>query len=187
MIEINLLPENLRAKKEIDAGLGQIMHFVKIGVAVLAGIHLLLFFVSLAYNYVGLRLAKNRARITWQDADTAGLQKEFSAIQNRAKVITDLTKEKSEWAERLDRLSSVLPNGVWFNSIQAEKGLLNIRGSVVSLKGDEVEILHIFLDNLKKDAFFSARLKNIDVVSIDRSNLFGVEVADFSIKGLFSQ
>lgn len=183
MIEINLLPEELRSKKEVNIGLGRIVHFARLGFIILAGVHLLLLFSMLLYKYNVGRLEKTKSRISSQDLDAGPLKKEFSAIEDRIRIISALSKNKSYWAERLDKLSSALPNNIWFNQIRAGSGILDITGSVVSLKADEVKVLNKFLDDLKKDASFYSGFKNIDVVSIGRSSLFGVEVFNFSIRG----
>ena len=61
---------------------------------------------------------------------------------------------------------------------------MNIEGSVVSRAGNEVDILRKFLQELKSDSGFYSGFKNIDIVSIVRTNLSGVEVTNFSIKGV---
>lgn len=183
MIEINLLPQDIRSRKQINLGLGNLIYFAKLGFIILAAIHLLLFFISLAYKYSAIRLDKAKSKISSQDIDAGPLKKEFMAIENRIKIISDLTKTKSHWAERLASLSLTLPNGIWFEHIRGQGGILDITGSVVSLRGDEVEALNKFLHDLKKDTSSYSGFKNIDIVSIGRSNLFGVEVADFSIRG----
>jgi Tfp pilus assembly protein PilN len=187
MIEINLLPEDLRSKKEMNLGLANVIYFAKLGFIILAAIHLLLFFTSLAYKYSAIRLEKAKSKISSQDIGAGSLKREFAAIENRIKIISDLSKTNSHWAERLGKLSLALPNGVWFNHIRAQSGILDITGSVVSLRGGEVEALNKFLYNLKKDTFFYSRFKNINIVSIGKSNLFGVEVADFSIRGWLAE
>ena len=187
MIEINLLPEELRSRKQINLGLGRVIYFAKLGFIILAAIHLLLLFISLAYKYSAIRFEKTKSRISSQDIGAGSLAKEFMTIENRIKIISDLSKTNSHWAERLQKLSLALPNGVWFNHIRAQSGILDITGSVVSLKDDEVEALNKFLHDLKKDTSFYSGFKNIDIVSIGKSNLFGVEVADFSIRGWLAE
>lgn len=185
MIEINLLPENLRHNKEMALGLDKIIYLAKIGFLILIAVHLLLFFVSLAYNYAAVRLEKTKAKISGEDAGS--LTKEFNALTSRVKIIGELTNHKSRWSERLNKLSSLLPNGIWFNHIQAGNGNLEITGSVVSLKKNEVELLNKFLESLKADLSFYSGFKSLDIVSIGRSNLFGVEVVVFSVKGLLAE
>lgn len=183
MIEINLLPENLHSKKQIAIELDTIIFFSKLGIIVLVAIHALLLFTFLVSKYRYHRLDKEWSRLSSQNADVISLKKQVNAFKDRISLIDRLTESRTHWAERLQSLSLLLPKGIWFNHIHGTEDSLDIAGSVVSLQANEVEILHKFLQALKKDTLFYSGFKNIDIVSIVRSNLFGVEVVDFSIRG----
>ncbi|PIQ89013.1 MAG: hypothetical protein COV72_05060 [Candidatus Omnitrophica bacterium CG11_big_fil_rev_8_21_14_0_20_42_13] len=185
MIEINLLPENLRlskAKKGID--FDAVVYFAKLALIVLVGLHVLLLFSVLFYKYRVSSLGREWSHISSKNADVIKLKKDVEGLEARLGITNKLAVEKSRWARRLNSLSLLLPKGIWFNRMRASDGILDITGSVISLKGEEVDSLHKFLQALKKDKFFYSGFKSMEIVSIVRSNVSGVEVIDFSIRGV---
>lgn len=185
MIEINLLPDNLRINKQEAAGWDKIIQFCRVGIVVLAGINIVLFLACLFYGYRDSALVKVFAGISSNNSDIAAIKNDISAAEEKIKLVDKLTQSGySQWAMRLNKLSSLLPRGVWFSRIRIAKDALEIQGSVVSLKGNEIEILNEYLKALRADALFYPGLKSIELGPIARSVIFGVEVTDFSLKGL---
>lgn len=184
MIELNLLPQDLRGRKQIVFNLDKIIYFSKIGFLILIAIHVLLLFICLFYKFRADTLNKEWGRISSQNADVVSLRSEISVFEKVIENTDKLTRVRFPWTLKLDKLNSLLPGGVWFDHIRGAEGSLNITGSVLSRNKDEVEILNNFLQDLKNDPSFYAGFKNLDVVSIVRSNLFGVEVVNFSIRGV---
>ncbi len=184
MIELNLLPQDLRSRKQIVFNLDKIIYFSKIGFLILIGIHILLLFICLFYKFRADAFSKEWGRISSQNADVLSLRNEISVFEKAIENTDKLTRVQFPWTHKLGKLNSLLPNGVWFKHIRVAAGSLDITGSVISRDKDEVEIINNFLQDLKKDSSFYAGFKNLDVVSIVRSNLFGVEVINFSIRGV---
>ena len=87
--------------------------------------------------------------------------------------------------KKLNRLSLDLPSGIWFNEISANlKKEFILRGSVVSLKKEEMLLINQFIDNLKKDTDFFKDFSKLEMTSAQSGEIGGYEVNDFVISGV---
>lgn len=186
MIEINLLPEELRKKE----GLRLPKEFYIIGVGVLS-------FLIVLHATTGMIIKWKRYRVvklTQRWAKLAPLRKSVDVIRQetadldkRAGGIDRLMVRRFLWSEKLNQLSNLVIPGIWIRTLSLNpsppsKNLpltLNLKGSVVSRQGEEMAIVGKFITNLKNDRDFSGDFKNIELKSIQRRGIRGTEVMDF--------
>jgi Tfp pilus assembly protein PilN len=184
MIEINLLPEELKAKakpKKIAMAIESKYFLYPIpfifGILVCVYIYLL-----------GLNLAKNRQltqlNAKWQKLEPQrkileDFKKRYALSTEDAKAIEQLTKENINWSEKLNKLSLLLPSGIWFNEIAISPGDFVLRGSVVSLQKKGMDLITEFIDRLKKDTAFSGDFKNLELSSTQWKTIAGYDIVDF--------
>lgn len=187
MININLLPNDMRKGTQDIFGMDAVIYFSKVGLVILILAHLLLVSLYLFYKFNNSRLEKKWNDISLKSSDIITIKKDISLINDKNKFIDKICPEPSNWAMRLNKLSLLIPAGSWINKLRIEKGNLDIAGSVVSLKGDEIEVLNKYLEALKSDALFSSGLKSIDIISILQNSIFSVEVYNFSLRAIFSE
>ena len=187
MIEINLLPEELKAdlKKQAPSPAlkqAKAIAFFILGLLVL--LHLGLMGI-LAVNSVQL----NALNVRWRTLQPKlKLVQEFKGegivLSQGANSIQQLVSKRLAWSKKLNRLSLDLPSGVWFNEISATlKKEFTIKGSVVSLKKEEMLLINQFIDNLKKDADFFKDFSKLEISSAQSGEIGGYEVNDFVISG----
>ncbi len=118
MIEINLLPEELRKKQMPKLAMPDIpVAGVKIGVVVFLGLHALVVLTVILMNArLGAmrteagELGQMNRQITSQKAQTI-------AMQSRLKQIDGLTQRKFLWTSLLNALSDSTIKGVWLNRL----------------------------------------------------------------------
>lgn len=186
MIEINLLPEELRKKE----GLRLPKEFYIIGVGVLS-------FLIVLHATTGMIIKWKRYRVvklTQRWAELAPLRKSVDVIRQetadldkRAGGIDRLMVRRFLWSEKLNQLSNLVIPGIWIRTLSLNpsppsKNLpltLNLKGSVVSRQGEEMAIVGKFITNLKNDRDFSEDFNNIELKSIQRRGIRGTEVMDF--------
>ena len=86
------------------------------------------------------------------------------------------------WAKRLNTLSDVTPEGVWFTelSLDEDKGLV-IQGSAIGQGGAEMVSVGRIVSDLKANADFSSVIKDIQIESIKRVQEKEVELVQFTL------
>ncbi len=203
MIEINLLPLELREKKKISIPLQGIFKtrliFVVLGSLFL--FHLLL--ISLGgINARRLNsLKKTWAGLSFEREQLEQLKQELKEIDARIPLIEQLISKRILWSNKLNRLNDAIVTGVWLNELSLEtkeeqakgrpargkvsKGkvskFLIIRGSCASRTKDEPALIGRFMQNLKDDPSFSADFAEIELGPIKKRKILQTEVMDFHL------
>lgn len=196
MIQINLLPEELKIKtkgrnsdpaviKNPLALIQERLFIYAIG-AVLALFILAHFFLAV------LLISKNRQLVSlnrkWLDSaaqkkEVDEFNREFSATFQDSSVLAQLSRQRILWAQKLNALSLHLPAGVWFNEILLNGNSLTIKGSVISLQKEEVVLINRLLDNLKAAVEFSKDFSGFELSNVQKRSLGGYDIADFVLVG----
>ncbi len=196
MIEINLLPEELRVKVKAknselamvksSMGFNQDQLFIY-AIPVLLGIFILihLYFATVAIFKNGQLISLNRKWVQMEPQKKIfdEFNKEFFAASADAGITQTLTSQRVIWAQKLNKLSFNLPAGIWFNDISINSKNITIQGSVISLKNEEVSLIHKLLDNLKTDAEFSKDFSGFQLSNVQKRHIEGYDVADFVLVG----
>lgn len=196
MIEINLLPEELRVKaraKGVEhAGPAKIAPFSREQLFIYAIVALLGLFVSAHIFFAAAAIFKNAQlnslnqrllALAPQEKELAEFNKEYSAVSQSTGFVRMLTGKRILWAQKLNKLSLNLPPGIWFNDISINAKDITIQGSVVSLEKKEVGLINKLLDNLKADSEFFGDFVNFELTGVQKKNIGGYEIADFILTG----
>jgi Tfp pilus assembly protein PilN len=188
MIEINLLPEELRKKKSepvfnLNIEAEKLKFFVIGGVA---GI-LILIIIALSLSsfirkaQINSLLAKEKNfsdRLSAVDA----VNKEIAVLKAKMTVLDQLTNRKFLWAEKLNQLSDLVLPGIWFTRVYTDsENRLVIEGSVISKSEEAMAFVGKFMKNVKDDQRFFKDFKNIKLESVQRKNKEEKDVVDFKI------
>ena len=189
MIEINLVPTELKKKKKSSSFLGRsnIPLEVIVGIGggfliLLIGFHvlLLLIFGAQETQHVLIKSQWDQLQPTKEKVDS--LLNEMRNIQGKNKSIEDLVGNgRILWSRKLNILGDVLPRGVWLTKVTFSGGDLTIEGSSISRQNDPMVNIHDLASALKADPHFLEHLGGLEVGSIQRRNINKVEVADFLI------
>ncbi len=195
MIEINLLPEELKIKikgrqehsgaktplaqmqeKLFIYGLGVIL-----GLLILAHFYFMVQFVlknnklnSLNRKWAGMS-AQRKVLDEFQGTSGAGQEAGLLGQLNRQRVLV---------SQKLNELSLQLPPGVWFDEISFNANTLTIKGSVVSLKKEEIQLINKLLDNLKTTGSFAKDFYGFELTKVQQRSLGGYDITDFILTGL---
>ena len=183
MIEVNLLPPELRKKEpKFKIAVPKETLYLVGGTiaAVLILIHAILI-VSLIAKKVGYaNLNRKWQQIKPEKSRIDGLKKEQKTISDKIKAIDKLTKKgRISWAKKLNIINDVLPQGVWLRRVEFTGTELKIDGSAVSLKGEEITLVNRFTSALKNNKDFYSDFQDMQIGSIKRRQIKNMEVADF--------
>ena len=189
MIELNLLPDEMKAKKKKMMELQEInLPFVPITVgfiACLIAIHILLI------GYTGLQ--KNTlSKVNREWEAMAPGQKELNELRGRvrqieAKVtaIDELTKNRVTWASVLNEIRDTIIQNVWISDIslqrQGDQKVLVIEGYVAGSSGEATSTVGKFLHALKGNAKFSSYFRDVKLDGIRSSIVMTYEVMRYRI------
>ncbi len=186
MIEINLLPEDLKPKTTPPSEsmeLIRVIYFMPFILAILIVTHILLGGVFILKSaQLGIVNAKWR-KLEPQRKLLEDFKKESDGLSGDAQLIKQLGLGNISWAEKLNKLSLSLPAGIWLNELTLAKKILTLRCSTVSLKKEELTLINKFIDNLKGDAEFFKDFSNLELGPIERRVIAGYDIVDFTLTG----
>ena len=214
MIEINLLPKELRKKIELpDISFLPIIAGV-VGVVVI--IHLL-FGLSVNLKARTLkRLEKKWGEISPDKTVADKVIRELTAMRAKIDAIDTLIQGRMSWAKKLSDLSDAMIPGVWLNRLWIEKKALHkkeektrkgeggkpqakaepetmivetlhLNGSVIVTGGEETATVGKFMWSLENNPGFFADFSEVESAYMQQSKLKDIEVMDFELICYFKQ
>lgn len=184
MIEINLLPEKLKSEKDNTTFLKE--WFFDIFVVVVA---LLVFFhfscaIVILIKKRQYRVMNQQWMIKLPEIEKSRVWKEENKIATQASQdMTKLSQQRIIFSRKLKLMSEFLPEGIWFNRLQIKQKDFRLEGSVVSLEKEQMSLLRIFLEQLKKENMFFADFRRLELGPVKMRQLSGYQVMDFSLEG----
>ncbi len=183
MIEINLLPDELKAKtrKGIKINM-ETQHFLYLIPLVFAGlvlVHISLTAIGIVriYEFKALENKWNKLKPQREIADN--LRKKYDVWASNARLIEELNSRALHWSQKLNRLSLDLPSGIWFNEVQASRKEFVLKASAVSLQKEEMSLIKQFLDTLKNDTRFLRDFSSLELGSVQKRSIAGYDIIDF--------
>jgi Tfp pilus assembly protein PilN len=188
MIEINLLPEELRHKtkgKKTGPGIEtkHLLYIVPFIFGVLICAHFYLAVANIIKSQQ-FRILNNK----WQSLESQrsmleSFKKENAVLSQDTSAIQEMVGKRVDWSEKLNKLSLDLPSGVWFNELSISAKDFMLYGSAVSLQKQEMNLIKGFMDNLRNDKSFFKDFNNLDLSSVQRKTVGGYEIVDFIFTG----
>jgi Tfp pilus assembly protein PilN len=186
MIEINLLPEELRKKEESVNLLAElpIKRSAVIVVIVFFGLQILATLGAFSIS----------AHSKWMKAETVKLR-EMSKEILAQKALTALIKKRSEkadaaiqqpflWSSLLNALSDSITKGVWLTHLSITNDnkakQLRLDGSLVG-RGEETALAGKFIKELKSNPLFNELFNEIELVTMKQKRIKEFDVYDFEI------
>ena len=177
MIEINLLPKELK-KKKIKLELPNIK-FTPIIIGVVAFI----VFVQLVLS-VTLMIKKGytlkRLEAKWtvfepKSKELLAMNEQLESLTRKVKNIDSLVAKRLSWTKKLNDLSDLMTPGVWLNSLSIDevggRKILSLKGSVSSSGMDEAALIGKFMKNLKENKSFFKDFSEIALGTIQKTEV----------------
>jgi Tfp pilus assembly protein PilN len=188
MIEINLLPEEVRAKNKMaeQTGIPPFLLVIPLVLALLLVAHLVLGVIQgIKSSQLGiLNSTWNSLSVKKKEVDEFKSQRQFQAKDIGA--VQALLNKRTNWAQKMNRMSQVLPGGIWFTELSISQTSFTLRGSVLSLQKDEFAAINVFLEALKNDKAFYDGFTSLELGPLKRKRIGEYEVFDFILNGVLS-
>ena len=180
MIEINLLPEEMKLKNARSSGQPDyLLYLIPLLAGVIVLVHLYLGLAQFSRSVEFSALNKKWSTLAPQREKLAVFKSAGESVSKQEKLLRDLAAKSVAWAQKQNKLSLDLPNGIWFNEISLNSKEMVVHGTVVSLEKEEVDLINKFLSNLKQDPGFMKDFNGLELNSVQRRNIGTFEVADF--------
>lgn len=184
MIEINLLPQELKIKsKKVGLEPSYFLYLVPLLFGILICVHVYLAILGIAKNCQFHALNNRWQKVAPQRKTLEDFKKEHELLSSDANIIQQLTAQRINWSEKLNKLSLNLPSGIWFDEIIVTSLDFTLRGSVVSLQKEEFGLINKFINNLKNDEGFFKFFNNLELSSVQRRVIGGYDVVGFVLVG----
>ncbi|MFA5147522.1 MAG: hypothetical protein WC491_00180 [Candidatus Omnitrophota bacterium] len=193
MIEVNLLPVQMRSKRKEQASFPSlpIMPIAASIVAFLVLLQVLLFLMAQVKGATLSSLKKKNEKIRVANVEAVKLDDSVKVLSSKVDVIDKLRGSRFNLAKKLNDLSDSLVSGVWLRSIDVKKGeataepgilkeLLVIDGSSVVTDGKE-DAIGKFVNSLKDNTPFSDDFDEIELSKVERKKIKNTEILDFII------
>jgi Tfp pilus assembly protein PilN len=190
MIDINLVPEDLRKKKKSRSLLKgfRIPLEVVIGSAgglflILVLVHIILLFTITAKLGKKNVLLQEEKEIGPAKNKVEGVITDLRSLQARRSSLKEVMGEGTiQWARKFNNISDALIQGVWIKKISFNEEALFIKGSAISKQGREMVGVHNFASALKNHAEFMDGFKDFSLGAIQMRKIKDIDIADFLIK-----
>jgi len=182
LLHINLLPET--ARKNVLSPIEQFHRtpLMWVGVVLLVGVALSVWApVSIRRQQLA-QLTVQIQELTPKKQAVDQLQQFVQRLRAQEAAFHRLGRAAGGWSRRLNVLSNVTPDGVWYTELvlNKEKGLL-IYGSAIGEGGNETVNIGRLVQDLKADEHFSAVIKDIQIESIKRFQQEELELVQFTL------
>ncbi len=194
MIEINLLPEELRNRviKPVkqDNGIGLAKPGLQLLILAIPLVFVLLALIHIYFIFAGISssvrlglLKANWEKSSVERKAVEDFNAEHSLVSGDAQEIQKLLSERVNWSEKLNKLSLSLPAGVWLEFVSGSGKEFYLKGKAVSLDKTEVSLIRNYIEEIKAKPEFMKNFNSLDLTSIQKSSIGVYEVADFSLTG----
>jgi Tfp pilus assembly protein PilN len=182
MVSINLLPEAYRKPRVSKVEQLHRSPLAILAVGALVGMAALGWMVLLMRQARLAQLTQRLQQLASQKTAAEELKASVQQLRDQHTVFQRLSRERSQWARRLNILSDVTPEGVWFTDLSLDQGKgLIVQGSAIGRGGEEMVRIGRLVQDLKADAAFSAVVQDIQIESIKSVQEKEIEVIEFTL------
>lgn len=191
MIEINLLPEEMRKQKKspfkLDLEVGKLKILIGGGVVcvLILSLAILSAGASLRKRQV-VRLMSEEQKLAPQKSQVESVDKDMSVLKTKLSVLGEITQRDFLWSKKLNELSSLVLPGIWLTRVYTDSDeRLVIEGSVISKKGKAMASVGKFMKNIREHSSFFKDFSNIKLDTVQQKSAESRNVVDFEISLYF--
>ncbi|MFH1552650.1 MAG: hypothetical protein ABID83_03310 [Candidatus Omnitrophota bacterium] len=197
MIELNLLPKELRKKKKPPAQLPRIPVLpIAAGVAVvLVVMHILFVLFVMNNNRLSRTLKAKWEQIQPEREKTESIARETNALQRRITAVKEVSRPEISWARLLSGLSQAMIPNVWLSDFELKfdgraynikKGserptTLILTGYALGKSEAATTAVAKLINSLKRDKDFSEYFADVELQDMRTHEIAGEEAMAFSL------
>ena len=209
MIEINLLPEELKKKpspfsafSKMDMSGLDIKNIpvlkivIGIGIAVI-GIQLVLFSIGMIASSQLSSVSKKLNDMLPQKKVADALKAQVADINKRSAAIDELMLKRFSWAKKLNELSDCVTPGIWFSELYYDErpipgknnkslpGALVVSGYASGTGEQGASLIGKFIKTMQDNKSFYSDFEKIDLVTTKSDKVDNQDVMSFKVACYF--
>ena len=188
MIEINLLPEELRRKEPLWLSLTQlpIRKAAIMALSIFLGLQILAVGLIVTAHVAAAGMRSQAASLKQENRELLARKADLQELKKRMWQIQTLTHRNVSWTVLLDALTESITPGVWLRqlSLTDDKKSLKLEGSVLA-KGGETAAIGRLIKSLKEHQRFGAFFTDIQLSSMTEKKIKESAVYDFILICIF--
>ena len=181
-ISINLSPQ----KENITSVILQRLGSYTFQMGVLAALILILvlflqvFIFGQAYKYNDY----SKKWKNWGEKDklVKKIKKDIFRLKEEKRKIEEIATPEYDTVLILSNIFSSLPKNVWFEELNCEKGIINLKGYVLKWGEDYLISLDGFINSLREKEYFSLNFNQINIKESHKAIFNGLETVKFTIE-----
>ena len=202
MIELNLLPEDLRKKKKTRTVQMPEIPVIPIAAGVIALVTAAHFLLGLLVGYndnLAKTLKKKWVSMEPQRKMTEVITRNINDLEKRTEAVKNIARPDLNWTRLLSGLNRAMIPGVWLNgmkityngkpydinSASTDPGELIISGYALGKSEVATAIAARFLNSMKETVDFSGYFREIELKSLRTGSVAGEDVMTFSLTCYF--
>jgi Tfp pilus assembly protein PilN len=190
MIELNLIPEELR-KKRARIELPEIP-LVPIAVAAVGALVVLQFALGSIIYLSQKQLAgldKKWESLLPKKIALDKIKEEIAAVGEKVTAVEGLIKKQVHWSRLLNELSNSLTANIWITKLFYEESpgrynktrTLTLQGSAAGKSEEATSLIARFIEALKENKNFFADFDTVELISIREGQVAGQDVMNFTL------
>ena len=189
MIEINLVPPQLRKQTKGKMLLGHFKIPMEVIIGILGGVifllvfvHFILFFINFYQIAAYKNLQSQWEKIAPEKKAVDIVLTKLRQLQGDTKALEEITVQKqNNWSQKWNLLSDFLPKGVWLTNLDLKDDVFIVAGSSLSRQQKDISSVNAFTSSLKDSQEFMKFFADMELGSIQRRQLGTIDIVDFSI------
>ncbi len=203
MLELNLLPKNMRGLKARKLKFASRMKYVKLGSVLIVISFGVVFFILMLFAQTHRskvsRLEGEQANLAPRMTELESLEDEVEEIKKKLSVLETIVEQHVQFSEILEGLSRSTLENVWFTSFEARRGRsssdfqrsrgrtddsgsLTLRGYVLGESEDATSQVAQLVTSLTNESLFSQFFKDIELENVQSDEIEGKHTMNFVIK-----
>lgn len=209
MIEINLLPEELKKRSSLFSGFSKMdmsgldiknIPVLKIGVGIglaVVGIQLVLFSIGMISSSQLSSVSKKLNDILPKKKEADALKAQVADINKRSTAIDELMLKRFSWARKLSELNDCVTPGIWFSELYYDErpipgkdnkslpGALVVSGYASGAGEQGAALIGRFIKAMQDNKAFYSDFEKIDLVSTKSDKVDNQDVMSFRVTCYF--
>ncbi|MFA5117917.1 MAG: hypothetical protein WC695_03585 [Candidatus Omnitrophota bacterium] len=187
MIEINLLPEELKQKAKSTGSTFELKYLLLL-------IPLFVVILVLLHLYLGITMLVKAGQVNALTAKFKQFQPQLQELEKFNKgsaakssddqMVQQYLTQRIYWSLKLNKLSEHVPDGIWFHNLSIASKEFLLAASVVSLQKEEMSLINKFISNLNADKDFMKDFSALELSSVQKRTKGSYEITDFVLRGL---